>query len=360
MTKQSNNNIQEQEQDSQQRIALLLDYLGTNYHGSQHQPEVDTVQSQVVSALNALGITPESFSMAGRTDAGVHSRGQVAHFEMPREQLSRFDNFIRSINTKLPDDIQVKDYKLVPKSFHSRRNSAFKWYRYKVYNAPRPTVWMPPDAVWVREPLDIEKMNTAVQLILGEHNFKSFKSVNTPVKDDVCDIIFADVYGQSLFVEKLAGNLGQDNGFQGDESPEEVSQKSSKNPLYSGLDLVTLDIVSNRFLYKMVRNLMGQLIEIGKNPDLPPQTIVQVLQEEDRTKATVTAPACGLCKMATHYPSPDDIFSDDPYVKLLNQLVQQVFAERNNQTQQTELPQSQLTEQPNHVCKPKNIFRQAS
>ena len=165
-----------------QRVALLLEYDGSVYHGSQMQPDRMTVQGALQEALEALNVNASGMALSGRTDAGVHARGQVAHFEMPLKQFKLFHHFLRSLNSKLPSTVRVKQFFPVSQQFHSRRNSTHKWYRFKIYNASEQSVWMPNDAIWVRKPLDVQKMNEAIKLVLGTHDFKSFKC---PPKENI-------------------------------------------------------------------------------------------------------------------------------------------------------------------------------
>ena len=149
-------------------------------------------------------------------------------------------------------------------------------------NAEQPSVWAPADAVREWRPLDAEAMNRAARQLIGTHNFKSFKCPGTHVSDDVCNARFAQVSRQG--------------------------------------ELVIFDVVANRFLYKMVRNLMGQLVAIGRH-NQNPDTILNVLDQQDRRAAAPAAHPNGLCLMAVNYPASYNYFSRDPHVRILNQIV---------------------------------------
>lgn len=274
-------------EDQIQRVVLLLEYLGKNYHGSQMQPEHATIQSELMAVLTQLNLPYWSLALSGRNDAGVNAYGQVAHFNLPQDCPATQDTnkLLTSLNALLPSDISIKRIKTnAPLTFHSRRSATHKWYRYRVLNTPQPSAWLPADAIWLKRPLNVAKMNEAAQYIKGCHNFKSFKCTDTAVIRDVCDIVYARVY--------------QDGNF------------------------VIFDVVSDRFLYKMVRNLTGLLLDIGNDEkNLAPDTIIKVLNEQDRTVASATAKAKGLSMMAVAYPAPYNYFRDEALVQTLSTLV---------------------------------------
>ncbi len=281
MTLTSNNISHSQ----QQRIALLLEYNGSAFSGSQFQPGQPTVQQAVMDALAKLNLDVSGFMMSGRTDAGVHARGQVAHFDIPAGSLQNIPNLVVALNAILPETVRVRDDRVdVGADFNSQRSAEYKWYRYTVYNASQPSVWAPLDSVWVKHPLDVSRMDQAAQRLLGTHNFKSFKCPDTPILDDVCHVYHAGV--------RQEGNL------------------------------VIFDIVANRFLYKMVRNLMGQLLVIGKQ-GLSPHTMTDVLAYQDRTQAAAIAKANGLSLMAVKYQEGHHFFESDPYVRFAQALYEQ-------------------------------------
>lgn len=285
------------------RVAILLEYHGGAFFGSQMQAGGPvTVQSVLLDALNQLGLTPTGMLLAGRTDTGVHAQGQVAHFDVPDNALTNIDDLQTALNALLPPTVAVKDCVIgVDSGFHSLKMATHKWYRYVIYLAPQRSVWMPQNAVWLdsgRYTLDIERMQAAARLIQGCHQFTSFQSQTRAkrLENDVCDIIYAGFHQETA-------------------KPGQISE-------FSGT-LLNFDIVGNRFLYKMVRNLMGQLLQIGqatpgRTPQLQdPTAILTVLNQHDRTQAAGVAKANGLSLMAVHYASPQDYFKTDPLVQTL-------------------------------------------
>lgn len=306
--------------DQKERVALLLEYNGKSFRGSQFQPAWRTVQGEMMAALKQLNMDVSGYIASSRTDSGVHSRGSVVRFDVPKGGLKNVPDLRLALNRFLPDDLRVKDWRIGCDGFHALKAATHKWYRYKIYNAPQPSVWMPPDAVWVREPLDVARMNRAARLITGEHNFKSFKCPDTSVEDDVCRVTYAHVLAKTS---------------------------------HEGGLLVIFDIVSNRFLYKMVRNLMGQLVTIGRD-NQPPESILDVLDQQDRQAASTAADPNGLCLMAVNYPAPYNYFSRDQHIRILNQLI---HLSENAPTRTEDLKE---TESETDVSSYENLLRKAS
>ncbi|MGE3330624.1 MAG: tRNA pseudouridine(38-40) synthase TruA [Candidatus Melainabacteria bacterium] len=275
-------------------MLLLVEYNGAAYHGSQYQPGHPTIQSALMDALTARHVAHSSMMMAGRTDAGVHAAGQVYHVHVPAEYSREIQRLPALLNTILPPDIRVKAVAADPDcNVHAQRSAVAKWYRYQIYESDQPSVWKPPNALWRRPvqrkkpaPLAVDKMAAAARLIEGTHRFTSYKCANSPVKSDICRVISARIH-----------------------------QKPAQNGRF-----INFDIVSDRFLYKMVRNLMGQLLDIGTpRKNLPPETLLQVLAREDRNAAAPAARPDGLTLMAVAYPPGEQPFPNDPLVRTLTE-----------------------------------------
>jgi len=284
------------------RVVLLLEYLGHGFSGSQYQTNAISVQQTLMEALEMLCIETCGGKpiFAGRTDAGVHAKGQVAHIDCVPRSLDRIKNLQRALNVKLPETMSVKDLCVMPnaieghsveKNFHALLSAQWRWYQYKISNTTYRSSWCGYDTLWFDRPLDIEKMNEAASYILGQQDFKSFKCVRSDIKNNICNIIYNKISTQD--------------------------------------QLITFDIVGNRFLYKMVRNIAGTLLEIGSNPELQPDQINAIMAQKDRQSAGPTAPACGLTFMAITYRKPWDFFQNDVYVKTLTQAVQE-FSNNEN------------------------------
>lgn len=246
------------------RIALGVEYVGTNYSGWQTQFSTDTipsVQDELERALAAVANHPVSTICAGRTDAGVHACGQVVHCDVTAERSPYA--WVFGCNSKLPRDIRVLWMQQVAADFSARKSAIGRHYKYVIYNNKiRPSLLR--DYVgWYYSPLDIDKMLAAGQMWLGEHDFSSFRGAG-------CQSISPIRRLSMLAIERKG-------------------------------DLVVIDIIADAFLYHMVRNMVGVLLEIGAKRR-PVEWAQQVLQAKCRTKAGITAPPQGLYLNKVLYP----------------------------------------------------------
>ncbi len=242
------------------RIKLTVAYDGTNYHGWQVQPNGITVEEVLNRQLSELLQEDIQVIGASRTDAGVHALGNVAVFDT--EARIPGDKISFALNQRLPEDIRVQQSEEVAADFHPRYQSSRKTYQYKVLNR---TFQIPQhrfDAHFVYVPLDLEKMQQAARYLEGEHDFKSFCSVNAQVLSTVRTIY-------SIQFEKQA-------------------------------DMITMTIEGNGFLYNMVRIIMGTLLEVGRGV-LVPEQVEDMLLACDREAAGPTAPAKGLTLVKIEY-----------------------------------------------------------
>ena len=253
------------------RYALDVQYRGKNYDGSQIQFEAgkevgNTIQGELEKVLCTLieskaqiNNRPIKTIFSGRTDKGVNALGQVVHFDTDKEIVA--SKFIYQMNEILPDDISVSNLRIVPDSFHAQKSAKARYYRYELINR-RYKQAFDGDILRVKYELDIERMQTALNFLLGEHDFSSFKSSGTLNPSKVC------------FIEKADCN--------------KVGDK------------VIIDIIGNRFLYNMVRTIVGTLLEI-EGHNRPAEYMKQVLEACDRTKAGHTVSPYGLTLMKVTY-----------------------------------------------------------
>ena len=251
------------------KYALKVEYIGTNYAGSQKQPNQKTIQSELESALCTLtgGCSDNSSNIpksiktifSGRTDAGVHSRGQVVHFVTEEPIVA--SKFLNSLNGLLPKDISVSEIFEVSDDFHAQKSGRYRRYHYRIVNRQQRSVW-DGHSLLVRKELDIERMNKALSYLIGEHDFTSFKSAQATDPASVCVMYKAQC------------------------------TKSG--------DEITIEIVANRFLYNMVRTIVGTLLLIEKN-NLEPAVMKQILDAKDRTKAGPSVSPDGLTLMEVGY-----------------------------------------------------------
>ncbi|MGI6365886.1 MAG: tRNA pseudouridine(38-40) synthase TruA [Bacillota bacterium] len=235
------------------RVALILEYDGTEYSGWQYQINADTVQAQVEKALYGLFGQEIRVMGASRTDSGVHARGQVAALNLPRPFPRH--KLAAALNWRLPADIRVLEAYPVPRDFNPRTWAKGKIYRYFIYNRnPQPALashyyWSLPYN------LDTAAMNSGARHLIGCHDFSSFQAAGSPVEDTRRTI-------RHLFCWRR-GNL------------------------------VTITCVGDGFLYNMVRIIVGSLVEIGLGRQ-EPQWARQALEARNRDAAGPTAPAQGL------------------------------------------------------------------
>jgi tRNA pseudouridine38-40 synthase len=235
------------------RLALGISYNGQTYEGWQSQPSGRTVQDRLEAALSEFAAQPISTVCAGRTDAGVHALMQVVHFDarVRREEFS----WIRGTNRFLPPDIAVQWARPVPDAFHSRASAVARRYAYVVLESPvRPSVEAG-RVGWVFRPLDAGAMQEAAALLIGQHDFSSFRAAacqaKTPVKT----------------MNRVA-----------------IARHGS---------YWRFEFEADAFLHHMIRNIMGCLLVIGQGQQ-PPQWMSQVLAARDRDAAAPTFSPDGL------------------------------------------------------------------
>lgn len=242
------------------RLALGLSYRGQAYHGWQSQPDGNTVQDRVEQALSAFADQPITTVCAGRTDAGVHALNQVVHLDAPVERDAF--SWVRGTNRFLPADIAVQWCRPVDAGFHARNSARGRRYRFVILESPVRPALEEGLAGWVFRPLDGEAMRDAAVLLLGEHDFSSFRAANcqspTPVKTL-----------RSIAIERRGAYW-------------------------------RLDFDANAFLYHMVRNIVGCLVAVGQGRQ-PPGWMAEVLAAKSRDAAAPTFPPAGLYFAGPYY-----------------------------------------------------------
>ena len=242
-------------------IRLLLQYEGTRYQGWQRQTSSDnTIQGKLETLLSKMCQEPIEIAASGRTDAGVHAMGQVANFHTNSDMST--EEMLAYCNRYLPEDIAVVEVSEAAPRFHSRLNACGKCYCYRVINSDIPNVFWRRYAQEVPDELDEAAMRKAVELLLGEHDFKSFTSAKKGKKSTVRRI-------------------------------DEIS-------IVREGDLLNFTFVGNGFLHHMIRILMGTLLEVGMGKRSP-ESMTDVLEACNREKAGPLVPAKGLTLMKVYY-----------------------------------------------------------
>lgn len=242
------------------RVKMIVAYDGTNYSGWQIQPNGITIEQKLNEALCDLLKEDIKVTGASRTDAGVHSLGNVCIFDtntrMPAEKISY------ALNQRLPEDIVVQDSCEVSEEFHPRFSKSRKTYEYRILNRKFRMPTRRLDTYFYYYDLDVDAMKLAAKYLEGEHDFKSFASVGGQAETSVRTIY-------SCTVEKKD-------------------------------EIITIRVKGNGFLYNMVRIIAGTLIKVGAG-DIDPKQINQILEARDRSAAGPTAPAHGLTMIGLEY-----------------------------------------------------------
>lgn len=245
------------------RVALGIEYDGSDFFGWQAQPQMKTIQGTIEDALSQVANEPIQIICAGRTDAGVHATGQVIHFDTKAKRHT--DAWMYGTNTKLPSSIAVRWSRQVDYSFHARFKAISRRYRYVIFNHPVRPALLHERVSWHYYPLDIERMRTAASFLLGEQDFSSFRSSkcnsNSPMRN-ITDFV-----------------------------------------IHRRGDYVIFEIEANAFLHHMVRNIAGTLMKIGAG-FRDAAWMQEVLEAKSRKAAAETAPAGGLYLIAVRYPEP--------------------------------------------------------
>lgn len=250
------------------RVALLIEYDGSSYAGWQRQVNAETVQSVVESAL--ASITGEECTVigSGRTDAGVHSRGQVAHVNIPDSCRITEDKFARAVNANLPYSIRVRSAKYGYDTFHARFDAIRREYRYTILREY--SIFRRHFAWHVRSSFDAEVLQSAADVFLGTHNFTTFSKFNPDTSNYVCT------------VEKIVWNEIESGVWQ-------------------------LTIAADRFVYRMVRSLVGAMIDVASDK-CTPHDLLTALKAENRVLSSALAPSHGLILWRVNYHN--DPFAD--------------------------------------------------
>ncbi|HET7362695.1 MAG TPA: tRNA pseudouridine(38-40) synthase TruA [Burkholderiales bacterium] len=235
------------------RIAIGLEYDGSCFLGWQTQPGGGTVQDVLQAALAAIAGEPVTVFGAGRTDRGVHARGQVAHFDTSAVRPDTA--WVRGVNAFLPEAVAVLWARPVDAEFHARFSAVARTYRYRLDNRPVRPALAARRAGWYHAPLDVEAMRAAARALLGEHDFSAFRAAECEAASPVRTVHSLDISREGERIE--------------------------------------LVIRANAFLHHMVRNIVGSLVYVGAGKQ-PPGWIADVLAARDRSKAAPTFAPEGL------------------------------------------------------------------
>jgi tRNA pseudouridine38-40 synthase len=256
-----------------QRVALVVQYVGTHLHGWQWQPNARTVQGEIEAAIHSILGYPPRLSGAGRTDTGVHAAAQVAHFDAPA--FIPAHRWAEMLNARLPKDILVRASAQVPDRWHAQFSAQWRRYRYTLYTDQCPNLFVRP-FVWhyYHQHLDQARMQAALEALVGFHDMAAFHRARSSKRHSWVDMQVAQCHRRDAFL--------------------------------------TVELQAKGFLYGMVRLIMGLLVKVG-NRELSPQEFSQIWQQRQRDRVKYSAPAQGLCLLRVGYdPSPfaDEVWFD--------------------------------------------------
>ncbi len=239
---------------------MIIEYDGSQYHGSQIQPNAHTVQAALQEAIYRLTAEKAAVLFAGRTDTGVHACGQVIAFDtsasIPPQRWGL------ALNSVLPADIRVLESEEVSPDFHPRFQAVLKHYQYRIYRSPQGAVFQRHYAWCCTEPLNLEDMHRACPYLLGTHNFKSFCASGYTTKTFVRTVTYCRLREEGLYL--------------------------------------LLDIAADGFLYNMVRIITGTLVDIGRGR-IKPRDMEHIIASQERKNAGPTAPPQGLYLLQVDY-----------------------------------------------------------
>ena len=247
--------------DGMQRVALGVEYNGASFSGFQKQAETpNTVQAYLERALSAVADEAITGVCAGRTDAGVHASEQVLHFDTLAQRPTKA--WVQGVNTQLPDDIRVHWAQQVPGKFHARFSACARTYRYVLYCAPIRPALMHKSLTWTSYCLNVDIMQAAVQCLVGEHDFSSFRAAQCQAQSPVRRVEYVRFFTRGPFM--------------------------------------VMEIKANAFLHHMVRNIVGVAVDIGRGAK-PVTWMPELLGLRDRTVASPTARPWGLYLVKVDY-----------------------------------------------------------
>ena len=244
-------------------IKLIVQYDGTNYHGWQAQTRDDTIQGRLEDAIRQMvKHDPVKCIGASRTDAGVHAVRQVANFRIPQRMAINCTSFYYGLNSLTPDDIIITEVQEMFPEFHARFDACAKTYCYQIWNADSGAIYHLRFSWHIRRPLNVPAMRAAARYLLGCHDFKSFQASSCGAETTIRTIFALHILQHKQMLRVV--------------------------------------IKANAYLHRMVRNLVGTLVEVGTGR-IPPEAMLKILHRKDRTGAGVTAPAQGLFLLRVHY-----------------------------------------------------------
>lgn len=262
-----------QQSVGKQRIALVIQYLGTHFHGWQRQPRHRSVQQEIEQAIATILGHPVTLQGAGRTDTGVHAAAQVAHFDA--EATIPPQRWAEILNSRLPKDVLIRGSAAVNANWHARFSALWRRYRYTLYTDRRPNLFLQ-SLTWhyYYRSLDVELIQAALNPLLGRHHLAAFHRSNSSRQHSWVDVQAAECTRWGSLVE--------------------------------------IEVQASGFLYGMMRLLVGMLVQVGSG-ERSLESFTHLWQQQQRDQVKYAAPARGLCLLRVGYPEfpfPPDVWYD--------------------------------------------------
>jgi tRNA pseudouridine38-40 synthase len=248
-----------------QRVALVIQYLGTHFHGWQRQAQHRSVQEEIENALESVLGHAVPLSGAGRTDSGVHAAAQVAHFDAPGSTIPAY-RWAAILNSRLPKDVLIRASTAVSADWHARFSASWRRYRYTLYTDAVPNLFVQPFSWhYYYAPLDDALMQVALDPLVGRHHLAAFHRAGSKRAHSWVEVQEVSCQRQGPFIH--------------------------------------IEIQASGFLYGMVRLLMGLLVQVGRGLRSP-EEFTELWQTERRDQVKYAAPPQGLCLLRVGYPDP--------------------------------------------------------
>ena len=275
--------------EGMQRVALAVEYKGTDFHGFQAQPNgLKTVQQALEKALSKVANEEVTLVCAGRTDAGVHATNQVVHFDTMAKRLPKA--WVMGTRPHLPDSVGVNWAQDVTPQFHARFSALNRTYRYLISDAKTSSALLHDQITWSSRPLDLFKMREGAAYLVGRHDFTSFRATQCQAKSPIRQIHYMHIIRRG--------------------------------------DLIVLEVQANAFLHHMVRNIVGVLLAVGAG-DKPASWVGEILAAKDRSAGGVTAKPYGLYLVSVDFPEEFNLPKGLPGPLFLPEAVGSFAAEVN-------------------------------
>ncbi|NJK30848.1 MAG: tRNA pseudouridine(38-40) synthase TruA [Acaryochloridaceae cyanobacterium CSU_3_4] len=273
-----------------QRVALVIQYLGTDFHGWQRQPQHRSVQAEIEDTLAKIVRHPVTLHGAGRTDAGVHAAAQVAHFDVVSPIPAH--RWVSILNARLPEDILIRGSAAVPATWHARFSATWRRYRYTLFTDPCPNLFLRPYSWhYYYQPLDEQRMQAALNPLIGRHHLAAFQRAGSSRPHSWVEVHEATCVRMAARGAKGLGSL------------------------------IQIEVQASGFLYGMMRLLVGLLVQVGRGLRSP-DNFTELWQTEQRDQVKYSAPAKGLCLLRVGYPDfpiPPEIWFDTfPHLMMSN------------------------------------------